>query len=352
LGAQVLHGHDNPVRTLVSAAVLEPPPEVPRVVAGGVVRPMSVLAAAGSPPWAVEARLTAQESPPADSSVRQWLGGQPLQPGARAVAAEWFRQTWAGEPHRLCVRGVAEAGRNDRVGTGRLVFADGFDALPAALAEGLPVRLGTPVRDVSWRPGRARLRLAAGSSTADYQAVVVTVPPRLVAAGDLTVDDLPPVKMAAAGTLTPGDGWCASVLVDRQAPDSAVVFDADGLGGFIRSTAGSPRIRVVAKARSAARLRAMDQGLLLVVLRRALPWLGAVIRVDAADWGADPWARGVFCYPRPGGDWAGACWAAPVGDTVFFAGEATGCGQVPPTVHNAIGSGHRAADEVLAVMSR
>ncbi|MDQ2936691.1 MAG: FAD-dependent oxidoreductase [Acidobacteriota bacterium] len=43
--------------------------------------------------------------------------------------------------------------------------------------------------------------------------------------------------------------------------------------------------------------------------------------------------------------------ARPLDNTLFFAGEATSVGHIG-TVHGAIESGHRAAKEVLASLSR
>jgi monoamine oxidase len=70
------------------------------------------------------------------------------------------------------------------------------------------------------------------------------------------------------------------------------------------------------------------------------------------DWNADPWSRGAYSYPRAGGSRAGRALREPVQNTLFFAGEAM-C--EPPdngTVHGAIASGLRAADEVLASVQR
>jgi monoamine oxidase len=44
--------------------------------------------------------------------------------------------------------------------------------------------------------------------------------------------------------------------------------------------------------------------------------------------------------------------AAPLGDTLFFAGEATAGGGSTGTVHGALASGQRAAREALAALRR
>jgi monoamine oxidase len=65
------------------------------------------------------------------------------------------------------------------------------------------------------------------------------------------------------------------------------------------------------------------------------------------DWQADPYARGGYSYIPVGGLEAPRLLAAPVEDTLFFAGEATdGAGQ-NGTVHGAMESGRRAAAEII-----
>jgi monoamine oxidase len=73
-------------------------------------------------------------------------------------------------------------------------------------------------------------------------------------------------------------------------------------------------------------------------------------RLDATyahDWQRDPLARGAYSYVAVGGGRAREDLAAPVDDTLFFAGEATD-EEEPATVTGALQSGERAAREILA----
>ena len=67
------------------------------------------------------------------------------------------------------------------------------------------------------------------------------------------------------------------------------------------------------------------------------------------DWQADPFAQGGYSYVLVGGAGAQAQLAAPIDDTLFFAGEATHFEGHHATVHGAIASGTRAAAEILRV---
>jgi monoamine oxidase len=67
-----------------------------------------------------------------------------------------------------------------------------------------------------------------------------------------------------------------------------------------------------------------------------------------ADWQSDPFARGAYSYIAVGGMDAPRRLAAPVEDTLFFAGEATATEGLGGTVDAALLTGRRAADEILA----
>jgi monoamine oxidase len=66
------------------------------------------------------------------------------------------------------------------------------------------------------------------------------------------------------------------------------------------------------------------------------------------DWQSDPFSRGAYSYAGVGGRHAGAKLAMPVESTLFFAGEATQSDGRNATVHGAIASGRRTANQVLA----
>jgi monoamine oxidase len=65
------------------------------------------------------------------------------------------------------------------------------------------------------------------------------------------------------------------------------------------------------------------------------------------DWQNDPFSRGAYSYGKAGGDGAQEALAAPIANTLFFAGEATDVTGHNGTVHGAIASGLRAAAEIV-----
>jgi monoamine oxidase len=65
------------------------------------------------------------------------------------------------------------------------------------------------------------------------------------------------------------------------------------------------------------------------------------------DYAADPFARGAYSYTKVGGGGAAAQLAQPLGDRLFFAGEATDK-DYEGSVAGALASGARAAQQILA----
>jgi monoamine oxidase len=68
------------------------------------------------------------------------------------------------------------------------------------------------------------------------------------------------------------------------------------------------------------------------------------------DWSADPYACGAYSYVTTGGGDARAILAQSLGDTLFFAGEATATDGQGGTVSGAFGSGTRAAAEAARAL--
>jgi monoamine oxidase len=68
------------------------------------------------------------------------------------------------------------------------------------------------------------------------------------------------------------------------------------------------------------------------------------------DWEKDPFSRGAYSYGGVGADGAQEALGSPVENTLFFAGEATDTSGNNGTVHGAISSGKRAAQEIVQIL--
>lgn len=346
LGAQVVHGRSNPVWDVVgrtpSTSFRD---SVFGVLVGGSLVPVHLLPRLGVAPWDLPRALAGTTGP-----VGPWLATRLPREHARRVARVWLHTEWAADVDDLdagelsgwtAARGPVDA--EDAV-------AAGLDTLVDALGAGLDVRVAAPVARLV--PGRdtVRVELAAGG-VLDASAVVVTVPPWALAAGDLEIAGLDAAHRQAARVLAGSDALVALVRTDAAAPQTATVLDVDGGCGFLRSRAGAGEVQVVAKGPGARRLREVlaDPRRTAALLAGAMPWTrgAAVLDVVRADWGRDPFSRGAFSVPVAGSAAARAAWAAPLGGRVLFAGEATcGPGGVA-RVHGALASGRTAAAALL-----
>jgi monoamine oxidase len=94
----------------------------------------------------------------------------------------------------------------------------------------------------------------------------------------------------------------------------------------------------------------VDQALLTLsnLLNIASDQLGQLLEASYChDWQSDPFSRGAYSYGAAGADGAQEALAMPLNNTLFFAGEATDLTGHNGTVHGAIASGRRAANEML-----
>jgi monoamine oxidase len=93
----------------------------------------------------------------------------------------------------------------------------------------------------------------------------------------------------------------------------------------------------------------------LTELSAALPEqtpIGAIRQHSVHLWPEDPLARGAYSFLPPGVDPVERqTLAEPIDNVLFFAGEATNWQGESATVHGAIDTGYRAAEEVRAALS-
>ena len=279
------------------------------------------------------------------AGLRAEAGGVPAALGGAAAANGW-------EPDARS----RDARRWRFGGSGDFRLSDGYDALPRSLAEGIDVRLATPVERVVASPGSVEVATAAGA-TWRAPAAVVALPLGVLQAGGVAFEPgLADLKGAALAGLRMG---AVIKLVYRLA---APPFDpADGVEAvYARGTppmwwTSSPPddpspvwTGFVSGAAAVELLRHPPE----TALRRALVALEDVVeralvvregRVVA--WPDDPWSRGGYSHVLPGHHGARQLLAAPT-PPLYWAGEATAPEASAATVHGAYRSGARAAREL------
>lgn len=355
LGAQVVHGTDNPAWDHLDQPRTSYRDNDFRVLLGGAARPFGMLAALRPPPWDVVAAISGGD-PGTDATAAQQLRLVARDPISAAVATEWLEQEWAGPTDVLDAGELAAVHAARPPAADQFLPAGGLASLVRGLSDGLDIRCGAAVQHIRIVPGRpggcveleVREHGRAVRITADR--VVVAVPPWTIRPDGLSIDDLPAEKVAALALLRGGDAVVAVVGTAARCAAATAVFDAEGRTGFLRSAAGSGEIHWVAKGPGAQRLRLLlaDRSALAAALARVMPWTAgaAITDVHEMDWTATPFIRGAFTVPVAGSARAGAVWAAPVAGLLFFAGEATAGSSGVGRLTGALDSGRRAAAEI------
>jgi monoamine oxidase len=117
---------------------------------------------------------------------------------------------------------------------------------------------------------------------------------------------------------------------------------------LLTAWAGGPRASELARRLASATLTAEALGTLSRIVEVPSTRLeAALISHHAHDWTRDPRFLGAYSYVPAGALGASSKMARPVGDTLFFAGEHTDVTGHWGTVHAALGTGERAAQQIL-----
>ena len=353
LGAMMVHGERAAVIDIADDAGLtvEHPnwgnPGESFVVMDGELRPRGDLDGWW---WGVEREIADLGGP--DVPLDRFLTDLGWPPQRRAVSEELFAQFWCADPSLLSAEGVARVENAWRSGEDNLVVREGYDRVAEFLARDVRVEFEMQAATIARHPSHARITARDGRSFT-ASAVVVSVPPTVVASGALRFD--PPLdarKAEAVAAIPLGSVIRVIAQLSDEAPSVGRVISVGAEGGFW--SVDDRMITVWIGGPSASRFSGTDPVDIVLRAKVAFPWLerSRIGDVLFADWGADPFSLGGYSYPRAGALEAPSIWGDPVDDTLFFCGEGT-CGDLhPATVHGAIESGRRAGAEVAAVFAR
>ncbi|HLW00890.1 MAG TPA: NAD(P)/FAD-dependent oxidoreductase [Ktedonobacterales bacterium] len=295
----------------------------------------------------------------------------------------------AADPEQVSIRWLARSrSAVDLIQVERYFrFIDGYDRPLQWLRAGLHpehtrLLLNTVVQSIHWQRGHVEVhaRSALGTTLEAFtaRAAVITLPLGVLAAppdapGAVRFSPDLPGKRAAVAQLAMGHA-AKVVLRFREAfwehdtPDLPrlermfFLFSEDDvmptwwtsyplIAPILTGWAGGPRAAKLGQQSDEA-----VAGQALDALARALHVRRGALeaQLDAwhfHNWSTDPYAYGAYSYARAGGADALGALAAPIEDTLFFAGEATNSDGYNALVHGALVTGTRAAREIIAVGS-
>jgi monoamine oxidase len=316
-----------------------------------------------------------------DISFETWLsrsGQYGLSPEAATMAKAFVEGFDAADPARVSAHFIArEWGSGGMLDSPQFRPLGGYSSVLAALAgsldrENIRLQLQTVVREVRWKRDSVEIDAIFLDRPFSVQAAcaIVTLPLGVLQA---------PAEAAGAVRFVPGldskrkalEGLVFGPVLKLSLRFRSVFWEEldggkyQGASFFHAAATAFPTFWTSLPLRAplltawiagpkAARLSMFETP---HITRQALESLSAIFggrphsefELEAAylhNWQTDPFARGAYSYIAVGGAEARRTLAAPLEDTLFFAGEATDTEDEAATVTGALQSGERAAREV------
>ncbi|HET8713025.1 MAG TPA: NAD(P)/FAD-dependent oxidoreductase [Gemmatimonadales bacterium] len=325
-----------------------------------------------------------------DFPVSDYIDSARVPSGKRQLLRDFVQGFHAAHPERLSAKALAAEVANGGTENDQLDkqfrIVNGGDALMKWLRDGLDpdrveLRLSTVVEAIQWKRGHVSVVCRGGDRTEitlSGRTAVVTLPVAILKSGSIDFQPAVPAKQRALEQIETGQIF-KIVLRFRQAFWESSEFlkerrskgHADGAsmnflhapgaeiptwwtalpvrGPLLTGWVGGVRAEALLSEDPASRL---ERSLVSLSDVMAIPRRELEEQLDgwvSHDWRADPFARGAYSYLGVGGFGAPRALARPVAGTLFFAGEGTIADKIG-TVAGALGSGRRAAREVLRAL--
>ncbi|HLY92708.1 MAG TPA: NAD(P)/FAD-dependent oxidoreductase [Candidatus Angelobacter sp.] len=366
LGAEFVHGRPPEILALAAEGAA---PIVP--VEGQFRRKAnSSLANAGRLMENVDKLFAAMPADEPDQSFQYYLDRSGAADDLKQQALRYVEGFHAADPALISVHSLIRDSRAEEAieGEHQYRIASGYDDLVRAVAERIDPKLcrivkNAVVREIVWQRGE----VIARTSTAEFKSprAVITLPLGVLKANSVVFSPSLPEKQNAMSFLEMGPvirvSLCFETKFWQHEPEMAdlsflftdnpefptwwtsnplpyPILTGWAAGPNAAAHTGRSQDEIIQSAVQAlARILEFDES----KLRRQMT--GAYMH----DWQEDPFSRGAYSYASVGGIDAARALAAPVAETLYFAGEATNCDGYNGTVHGAIATGFRAAEELL-----
>jgi len=314
-----------------------------------------------------------------DTSFETFLNGSELSATARALARGLVAGFDAADPARVSAHFVArEWAADGMLDAPQFRPQGGYGSLLAALAGTLErsrirLQLETVVREVRWKRGLVEIDASFLGQLTQVRAprVILTLPLgvlQLPAQQDGAVRFSPALESKREALQALASGPVVKLGLRFRRPfwevlDGSRYHDASFFhvpeaafptfwtckplrAPLLTAWVGGPRATRISGLSAEELTHHALESLLSLFGNRSAGEI-ELEAVYAHNWQTDPFARGAYSYVTVGGDSARRTLAAPVEDTLFFAGEATDTTGEAATVTGALLSGLRAAREVI-----
>ncbi|MBZ0281758.1 MAG: FAD-dependent oxidoreductase [Anaerolineae bacterium] len=384
LGAEFIHGENAATHELIKTAGLNTIPvvrmgnlrwsekakavpreqlsEETRRVIDGLLANYALLGTPHPPtpsPYNREGEKTVDKLFENDLSLADYLRGRGWDSNALGIADILLAQTCCASIETLSCADLVREMRVARAGKDEFRVREGYGTLFDHYSRGLNIQLNTPVSRIVW--GKEGVRATAGEQIFTACKCIITLPVSLLKAKTIIFD--PPLSDEKQEAIEAFRMEAATKLIYQfRQPfwDADLTYMADrGLAArWWTPGYGRDNAAVICAYITAGRARMCDQMDESRALSVGLVELGSLLGISAENlagarisqkrvmWATDPYALGGYAHVPPGYAHIRPTLAQPEGDVLFFAGEATAYDSNPQTVHGALESGWRAADEI------
>jgi monoamine oxidase len=293
-----------------------------------------------------------------DTSLGDYLKQKSWNTDAIAKADILLAQTNCASIYTLSIQDLQRELKNS-AGHQEFRIREGYQMLLRHLRRNLEIHLATPVSHIDW--STSGVILTALRQTFEAKTCIITVPVSILQNNTLefspalsqhkrnAIDVMkmePGTKLIYKFTQAFWDDDLTYMLHQGPAPR----WWTPGYG-----RKGANVICSFITADYARRIDALSEDVALELGLRDLSQLldlpyqtleANLVATKRMSWGLEPYTLGAYAHVPPGAAWAREVLAKPESN-LFFAGEATAYHSTPQTVHGAIDSGIRAANEVL-----
>jgi monoamine oxidase len=245
------------------------------------------------------------------------------------------------------------------------LIKEGLGTLVTQHARSLPIKTGVVVIGIDWSGPGVIVQIRNGNIRT--RAVIVTVSTGIISAGSIrfapilpadiqqAFEDLPMGLLTKIALQTDGARFG---LPENAFVTSSVLTPLPALVAFFLSFPGGENLCIgfVGGSRAWELERAGEKAAIAFATDQLTSLIGTDVRRcickgKMTTWGSNPWTRGAYAAARPGRHKARSVLRHPLGDRVFFAGEALG-GQYPALLSGAHISGETAARQVAATLAK
>jgi len=362
LGAEFIHGRPEVTFALLRKAGIAAidSTRTQRFRSGGKLEPVDAFAEAQKA-MRDKSALARQDLSFADFLERQ----KRLPAMTRALALMMVQGFDAADPARVSAREIAEEWSSGAIGSSQLRPLGGYGPLLESLAgSGARLQLQTIVREVRWRRGAVDLgaTFLGKPWSARAPRALITLPLGVLQSGSVRFTPGLKEKRRALQQLASGpvirvamhfrhafwEEICPGVAFFHS-PEAAFPTFWTPLpmrAPLLTAWAGGPKAARLT-GRPARQLVKQALGAVRSVFDENPQIESQLVCALVQDWQDDPHARGAYSYVTVGGQGARDMLAAPLADTLYFAGEATDTEGEAGTVAGALASGYRAARELV-----